>query len=234
MSTNPWIWIAAALTLAIFSFLYRENPFYRIAEHLVVGVSNGYAITVTWYLILKPNLYDLIARGQLNAQLVLSVVGALVGILYFSRFFPRVSWLIRIPIAVTLGYGSGYGLPRGIDANLLKQMGGTLITRPDLAHFPALMAQAGQQFAHYRIDLGLLTVLNAVGQPTIFIGAICTVAYFYFSVERKGVLKPMAFAGIIFIMLGFGASFGYTVMARISLLIGRLQFLFRDWLGLIH
>jgi hypothetical protein len=232
MSANPWIWIAAILTLAIFSFLYRENPFYRVAEYLAVGIANGYAITVTWYLILKPNLFDLIARGHVSIELVLSILGALIGILYFSRFFPSASWLVRIPIAVTLGYYSGYYIPRGVEAGLLRQIGGTLVTRSDFANFGAMMSTAGQQFAHLRIDQGLLTLLNAFGQPLILIGALCTVAYFYFSSERKGVLRPMSFAGIIFIMLGFGASFGYTVMARISLLIGRLQFLFRDWLGL--
>jgi hypothetical protein len=44
----------------------------------------------------------------------------------------------------------------------------------------------------------------------------------------------MANLGIIFLMLGFGASFGYTVMSRISLLIGRMQFLLGDWLGVIQ
>jgi hypothetical protein len=234
MSHDPWVWIAAILTLAIFSFLYRENPFYRIAEHLVVGVANGYFISAEYHQVIKPALIDLIARGQVNAELVLSLIGAVIGLLYVARFFPQISWLVRIPIAITLGYGSGYYIPRGIDAGILKQVGGTLVTPSDFTHWPAMMAQAGTQLAHWRIDQALLTLLNAVGQPLILIGAICTVAYFYFSAERKGVLKPVSFAGIIFIMVGFGASFGYTVMARISLLIGRLQFLFRDWLGLIH
>ena len=35
-------WIAVFLTLAIFSFLYKDNAFYKIAEHLFVGVSAGY------------------------------------------------------------------------------------------------------------------------------------------------------------------------------------------------
>lgn len=234
MSTDPWIWIAALLTLAIFSFLYRENPFYRVAEHLAVGIANGYAITVEWYLILKPSLYDLIVRGQLTTELTLSIIGALVGFLYFSRFFPSLSWLVRIPIAITLGYYSGYYIPRAIETSLLKQVGGTLVTRGDFANFGAMMSTAVQQLGHWRLDQALLTLLTALSQPLILVGAICTVAYFYFSSERKGFLKPMSAAGIVFIMLGFGASFGYTVMARISLLIGRLQFLFRDWLGLIH
>jgi hypothetical protein len=68
----------------------------------------------------------------------------------------------------------------------------------------------------------------------ILIGVISTLIYFFFSRERKGIIKPTASLGVIFIMLGFGASFGYTVMARISLLIGRLQFLLGDWLGIIR
>ena len=31
-------WIAVFLTLGIFSYLYKDNPFYKIAEHLFVGV----------------------------------------------------------------------------------------------------------------------------------------------------------------------------------------------------
>jgi hypothetical protein len=30
-------------------------------------------------------------------------------------------------------------------------------------------------------------------------------------------------------MISFGASFGYTIMGRVSLLIGRLDFLYNDW-----
>ncbi len=234
MSTDIWVWVAAILTFAVFSFLYRENPFYRAAEYLVVGVANGYAISFYWHMILKPSLVDLIVRGQLNTELVISVVGALIGILYFTRFTPKISWLVRIPIAITLGYYSGYSIPRGIDAGLLKQIGGTIVAPADFAQFPSQMAAAWQQLLALRPDQSLLSVLNAIGQPTILVGAICTVAYFFFSTERKGMLRPMSFIGIIFIMLGFGASFGYTVMARISLFIGRLQFLLGDWLGLVR
>jgi hypothetical protein len=45
--------------------------------------------------------------------------------------------------------------------------------------------------------------------------------------------KKFCNIGIWFMMIGFGASFGYTVMARISLLIGRIQFLMTDWLGFL-
>jgi hypothetical protein len=42
------IWVAAFLTICIFSFLYEDNPFYKFAEHLFVGVSAGYFMATTF------------------------------------------------------------------------------------------------------------------------------------------------------------------------------------------
>jgi hypothetical protein len=65
-------------------------------------------------------------------------------------------------------------------------------------------------------------------------GVVSTLLYFYFSKPHTGVLGGVATLGIWFIMISFGAHFGYTVMARVSLLIGRVQFLVIDWLHLTH
>lgn len=207
LSNDPWIWIGAILTLAIFSFLYRENPFYRFAEHLYVGIANGYSITFYWHRILVPSLVRPVAHGQ---KLWLIAV-AVVGLLYLTRFIPKLSWLVRIPIAIVLGYSCGAYIPRALDAEIIQQLRATIVTR----------ASFGNTWA------GLWAIM-------IFLGVISTVSYFFFSAERRGPLKHLSYAGVIFIMVGFGASFGYTVMARISLFIGRLQFLLGDWLGLVR
>jgi hypothetical protein len=60
---------------------------------------------------------------------------------------------------------------------------------------------------------------------------LSTLVYFYFSKEHKGALGATAKVGVWFIMISFGAHFGYTVMGRVSLLIGRVQFLIEDWIG---
>ncbi len=132
------------------------------------------------------------------------------GILYFTRFIPKLAYLIRLPIAFLIGWGSGVAIPATFQTYIIKQTQGTLLV-PD---------------AFLRWDSGLWAVIGLVG-------VVSTLIYFFFSKERKGILKPTANLGIIFIMLGFGASFGYTVMARISLLIGRIQFLLGPWLGII-
>jgi hypothetical protein len=214
--TNPftpegfWIWIAAILTLAVFSFLYKENPFYRVAEYLYVGVANGYAITFYWHRVLVPSLINPVTHHPNILFRLWLIAIAIIGTLYFTRFIPKLSWLVRIPIAIVMGYSSGAYIPRAIDAEIIEQLKATIITRASFADWQS----------------GIWAII-------IFLGVIATVSYFFFSTERKGVLKPVSYVGIIFIMVGFGASFGYTVMARISLFIGRLQFLLGDWLGLI-
>lgn len=211
ISADPWVWIAAILTLAIFSFLYRENPFYRVAEHLYVGLSNGYAITFYWHRVLMPSLITPVGHGSNIGTKIWLISIAIIGALYFTRFIPKISWLVRIPIAILLGYSCGATIPRAVDAEIIRQLKATIITRGQLAHW----------------DTALWAIL-------ILVGVIATISYFFFSAERKGVLKHVSYVGIVFIMVGFGASFGYTVMARISLFIGRLQFLLGDWLGIIH
>ena len=56
----------------------------------------------------------------------------------------------------------------------------------------------------------------------------CAVIYFYFSKEHKGTFGKAARVGIWVLMTAFGASFGYTVMARVSLLTGRMRYLI-EW-----
>ncbi|KPJ65820.1 hypothetical protein AMJ44_09350, partial [candidate division WOR-1 bacterium DG_54_3] len=76
--------------------------------------------------------------------------------------------------------------------------------------------------------------LNAsIGNIIIVVGTFCGLIYFFFSKEHKGVFGGAAKVGIWFIMITFGASFGYTVMSRMSLLIARMDFLVGTWLGLL-
>ena len=64
----------------------------------------------------------------------------------------------------------------------------------------------------------------------ILVGVLASLTYFFFSKPHKGFIGVSARLGVFFLMAAFGASFGYTVMARISLFIGRVQFLLTDWL----
>lgn len=200
-------WVAATLTIAILSFLFKDNPLYKAAEHIYVGISAGFAVIYAWSFDVYPMLVEafrnnLASRNYLEAWIL--IVPAALGLLMLARSIPRLAWLSRWPIAFTIGIGSGLGLVASVQGYLLPQITDTL--RP------------------------LVTVNNFF----LYIGVITTLVYFYFSREHKGALGLFSRVGIVFIMVAFGASFGYTVMARISLLIGRFYFLLHDWLRLIN
>lgn len=80
---------------------------------------------------------------------------------------------------------------------------------------------------------GSLQFWSSLRNITLIAGLLCCRPYFFFSVEHKGAIYPVARLGVAFLMITFGASFAFTVMGRITLLTMRLQFLFDDWLWLI-
>jgi len=192
-------WIAALLTLFIFSFLYKDNPFYRFAEHLLVGVSMGYFIPLVYNNAFIPFLYTPVF---LQHKFIL-IFPAILGTFYIFRFNRKLSWLSRYPIVFGMGI-IGMGVPMSMHASVLVQMRSAMLPILDINTF------------------------------LIFIGTVTILLYFFFSKSHEGVYGKFTRIGVWFMMIGFGASFGYTVMARLSLLIGRIQFLIGDVLKLIQ
>ena len=202
------IWIAAFLTLCIFSFLYRDNPFYRFAEHLFVGVAAGYLLAVQYQNVIVPNVWMPLVSGPHTPQAVaLALIPAVLGVLMLARLWERMAGPARWAIAFYVGIYSGIAVPGYLQANIFAQLSDAV--KPFAPGWGAVNSALG--------FLGLLTVLS----------------YFFFSAPHRGVHGAGARIGIWFLMIAFGASFGYTVMARVSLLISRVQFLLRDWLHLI-
>ncbi|MBN1550612.1 hypothetical protein JW979_04045, partial [bacterium] len=218
IATDFWTWVSALLTVSILTFLWRDNPFYRTAEHLYIGVANGYSITLIWYNVVLPNMIDpittafsqvrtegfsLAVLNPFNDANFFVILPILVGALYITRFIPNISWMVRIPIGLTLGYYTAISIPASFQASILEQLEAAVLTREHLYD------------DWFKASLILLATL-------------ATLIYFFFSSEHKGVLKPISNFGILVVMVGFGASFGLTVMARVSLAIGRFIFLLKD------
>jgi len=199
------IWIAALLTLAIYSFLYKDNPFYKIAENIFVGVSAGYWAVVLWYDFAWPNLFEpLFTKGQWY-----NIFPIFIGLLMFAPLIPKISWMIRIPLTFTMGIAMAVSITQIVQGDIFPQLQATFLPLRGISFF------------------------NALSNFLIITGVIFTLTYFYFSKEHKGALGIGAKIGIWFMMISFGASFGYTIMARVSLFIGRVYFLLHNWLGVI-
>lgn len=208
LTTFAWTTFAAFLTLAIYSFLYRDNPMYKFAEHLVVGVSAGYFVVILWHGTLVPNLLNRLADGNW-----LYVVPLTLGLMMWSRFFPSLSWVSRIPLALYVGIGSGLAIPQEFKARVNNQ----LVAAMDPINWDNFF---GERF---------LDITAGYSELLLFLGTICALIYFFFSKAHTGAFGGMARIGLWTLMLGFGSAFGFTVMARISLFINRIQFLENNW-----
>ncbi len=197
------IWIMAFFTLALFSFLYKDNPIYKFAEHIFAGLTAGYQVGLVWDTVIIQKLWD----PMLGGKWILIIPG-LLGLLMFARFWSRYSWLSRISLAFVMAVTSGVVLTTQLHGLVLPAMKATMLPLWN--------------------DAGLEAAVMAV---VVVVGVMATLIYFYYSKEHVGFIGVTAKVGIWFIMIAFGAHFGFTVMGRVSLLIGRVQFLVEDWIG---
>ncbi len=273
------LWIAAILTLFIFSFLYKDNPLYKFAEHMFVGVSAGYILVRTWFDILMPMLFQRIwipGVRELTVESLMVFIPAALAIMMLMRLVPSAGWISRWPLAFMMGVTSGLYLVMYLQTNAIEQIRATMVpfavAENDWLHiatylfpvlavvivllvvmilirerievlyrkwniiFPLYLIVAGIVLLYFiaihRTPEGVALIENqSFNNVILFVGVVSGLVYFFFSKAHTGAFGVTARIGIYFLMMAFGASFGYTIMARISLLIGRSQFLLDEWGG---
>lgn len=134
------------------------------------------------------------------------VLPLVIGLFLYARYIKsgRIALLSRIPIALLCGLAAALSIRGALDASLIRQVHSTM---------------------------GPIKNINDL---ILMISVVATVSYFFFTPSgRKGPLRFSAEIGRWVMMVAFGAAFGNTVMARMSLVIGRLQFLFGSWIKII-
>jgi len=202
------VWMGAVCTLALYSLLYRENVVYTIFEHVYIGLAAGYTIFIVWSEYLKPLWWDRIfAEGRW-----LWTFGLVVGSMFYFIYVRKHAWISRLVFGFFMGLGAGGSMKAFVTT-----------------YIPQIQASFKPVYGH---DLSAPRMLNNI----LFIVILLTVmSYFFFSIEHRAKsIRYSAGVGRWFLMFAFGAMFGSTVMARMSLLIGRVYFLLSDWIPVIR
>tara|TARA_B100000886_G_scaffold311984_1_gene247619 strand:- start:67 stop:894 length:828 start_codon:yes stop_codon:yes gene_type:complete len=227
-------WIAVFFTLAIFSFLYKDNPFYKIAEHAYIGISAGYWLSIGFWTIIQPNLlgrlwpskeyseesfwysiYDFLGsiipsifpnggidKGH-NMDLTY-LIPLVLGIMMILSIFKQFNWMARWGIAYTVAIAAGLRAYGYLNSYILGQIKGTIVP-----------------LANTKYPIFHISEPSLLNNLLILLGTVTGLLYFFFSREQSGSFGKITRLGIYFLMISFGASFGFAVMGRISLLIGR-------------
>ena len=235
-------WLYVLMTLCIFSFLYKDNPFYKAAEHLFVGVSAGYVAVLSFWQQVQPNLFGRLWPSRIDVDdgsiltsiwyaiyeifnfittgfgvldrsifpeggikgfeeiRIIYMIPFILGIFMLLRLVPKLGWLARWAIAYIVGMAAGLRFYGFLNSNVLNQIKASAID--------------------FTSDWG--TIINGL---IVFIGTLTGLIYFFYSTEHKGVVGRLSRIGIYFLMIKFGAAFGFAVMGRISLLIGQFNYL---------
>jgi len=193
-------WISIFLTFAILSYLYDDNPFYKVAEHLFVGTSIGYVVVIQYFDVVKPNLVDRLIATELGAARYVYLIPLALVVCLFMKLTRRWNWLGRLAIAFVIGIYAGQNIPAYASSDLMTQLYVTV---------------------RAAMTIGTLPFWDQLGTVVLVVGLGTSLVYFFFSKEHKGALGVASRIGVWILMIGFGASFGYTVQGRISLAIGR-------------
>lgn len=209
------VWIAAILTLMVYSYLLADNPLYRLAEHLFVGSSLGYTAVIVFHNILRPRLFGPLQENAAGSWPYL--IPLLLGVLLLAKTRRSLAWLGN----TSLGYLFGVGAALAIGGTLL----GSFLPQIQASWLSLSPTTAG-------------SLESALDNLCIAVGTIGTLTYFYFTMgtDKKPGSRLIRFSAVIgkwVMLITFGAIFGNRIMSYVSLLIERVHFLLSDWLGLI-
>jgi hypothetical protein len=205
-------WVSVFFTLAVYSFLYKENPIFRFAEHTFVATGVGYYIAFNvWY------CYDL-AIGVPGGEAGFYggqwwwIFAFLLGAIYYLVLTRKYFWVYRYTLAVIIGVGTGLTLRTLVQAQLLTNIISTFVNLTPLD-------TAGNLVVFNPADPSGASLINNLLVLVLVFGAVI---YFFFTSE-SGIIKNLGRIGRVCLMTAFGAAYGNTIMTRMNLFIGRAQ-----------
>ena len=200
------ILVSIFLTLSILSFLYDDNPIYKFAEHLFMGIGIGVGTVEIYYGVFYPKL----VQPLFEEHRLLSLMPLLLLAMLFTKLTKKHSDWAKIPIAFIVAAFAGVKLTGEANGRLLEQVRASM---PDLA-------ELYKNHGWWDWDQGGAGVFSGL---FLVLGLCACLLHFYFSAKHNKPMRIISRGGVMILMLSFGASFGFTVMGRISLAIGRAE-----------
>lgn len=213
--------VGLILTLMIFSYLIGDNPLFRVAVYIFIGVSSGYAAAVVWHYVLVPKLFEPLQTSDAN-QLLLMVIPLILCISLLAKLAPRISWIGNIAMAVLVGVGAAAAIAGALLGTLIPQV---------QASIDAFDLSGGSAFT------------KLFEGTVMLVGTVATLASFHFSAgrapdgtpKRNRILEIVAWVGRLFIAITFGVLFAGVYMAALTAMLERLNSIinfFRQLIGL--
>jgi hypothetical protein len=207
MSELAGLFLGFLLTLFVYSYIWRDNPLYRLAVHLLVGAGAGYAAVIISQTVFLPIWQDLSRPGVLPVTWILPFLLALLLLLKLVR---PLAWLGNGAMAFLVGVGAAVALIGAIAGTLLPQI---TAAYPD-ALSGILVALLTLSVLFYFHFTGRLTVDGQVVLPLW--------------------QRYAATAGRAVMMITFAALFAGLLNTAIAILAGRVIFFVNQFVTLFE
>jgi len=128
MSQDVGVWVAVVFTFAMISLaFFKENPVYRLGEHIFIGIGAGHAVVVGVTLIRTSGWQPLVQKGQ-----VALIIPLVLGLLLFARYVKRYAQWAKPSMAIILASGAALGLRGTISTQFLDQIRATFVPLNDI------------------------------------------------------------------------------------------------------
>lgn len=194
--------VGFTLTLFVFSYAWGDNPLFKLATHIFVGVAAGYVTIIAIYNIILPQLVYPLINGSRD-EMILAVIYLIPSVLLLTKISPQLSKLGNPAMAILVGIGAA------------AAVGGSVF---------------GTIFPQVAASTQIFETENFLNAGVILLGTLTTLIYFQFSVRKKSTNAPVGQfvqsigrVGQIFIAITFGALFAGIYFASLTALIERLS-----------
>jgi len=224
-------WLVCFFTLAVFSFLYRDNPFYKTAEHAFVGLGTAFFTLQYWkegiwepvvvYMRERSDEMDVsgavYSLGGMDISpglaIGLRIIPLLLGLMLLWRLFSTSSWAPRWPLAIMVGVYAALKMTGETQSKLVVLLAEAMtpLTDPEKVGWSEWT------------NIEQWDVFFTFSKVVFFVGLFCALGHFLFTYKRTPLLAGVSRIGVITLMITFGSMFGFTVLGRIALLIERVD-----------
>ncbi|MEE8357339.1 MAG: hypothetical protein V3R33_08540 [Anaerolineales bacterium] len=201
------------LTILIFSYPLGDNPFFRLAIHIFIGVSAAYVAIVTINNVLIPRLILPLINGS-GGDRLLSLLLLIPSLFLLTKVTPlrkAGNW----SVAILVGIGAATAIGGAVTGTLFPQILGTINSLDSSAN--SISTNRWGQ------------VINGF---IIILGTITTLLYFHFGtqekpgqpIERPLIIERISKIGKVFLAITFGALYAGVYLSALAALVERLTF----------
>jgi hypothetical protein len=214
--------LAALLTLFILSYLIGDNPLYRLAASLFVGLTAGYAVVIAWASVIQPQMIAPLGNGSLNVDFYRALLAFVLAIILVFKLFAATTRPASCVTALMVGVGVAVAVGGSIV--------GTLIPQTSAALIPLVpVRDPNNPLSPTRL---LESIIEAI---CMVVGTVATLWFFYYGARvrpgqpavRPGWVKTLAPVGEVFLGTTFGVMYAGAIVASLAVFA-------QSWLNVMH